>query len=147
MFESFIGQVRKLCNPVMRENGFTHTETRVEDDCCLIDYKKGELYVRIQASANPYDGVPHFNVLLGEGSRQYPACERNCVALWQMIQLINKNGHHTEYCIQDDDVMHHNVIKAVSELQNYHGGFLDGCLNFFHQALQKVNAERRSVHH
>ena len=123
----------------MREHGFKAVDTKTAPHSCIIDYQKGDLYVRLLASDYPDQSAPYFKVRLGEGSREYPDCEHNSLALSQMIQLITKNEHETKYLMHDESTLHHNVIRAVNELQSYHGGFLDGCLDFFHQALRSVN--------
>jgi hypothetical protein len=129
--EFLLSKVFKLISYNVKE----HTSERV--------YIKNKQYVVIHANMNPQDIPNYWNIVLGEGSREFPETDWNKVVLWRFMRTLGQKDA-GEYLISNLDVnkLNEQVRSARNDLQNYGNTFLEGDLDLFYKVRSLMNKER-----
>jgi hypothetical protein len=126
----------------LAERGFKRESKRTDAYSCNIFYGKEDRYVMIRANIHPRDYPPHFNIILGEGSREFPESDWNSVALWRVKNLIEKSDRGAEYGLEEPNAMEDALAEALSDLLKFGESFLSGELKTFRQARSAQNKNR-----
>lgn len=124
------------------ERGFKRESKRTDAYSCNIFYGKEDRYVMIRANIHPRDHPPHFNIILGEGSRKFPESDWNSVALWRVKNLIEKSDRGAEYGLEEPNAIEDVLAEALSDLLKFGESFLSGELKTFRQARSTQNKNR-----
>lgn len=121
--------------------GFRRVVAKSDRSALDVIYQAGDRYVRFQSSSDPRDGPPSLQILLGEGSIEWPESDWNAVALWRMVDR------------GDDDALDQTVnldsfgnataaaVAARNQLEEVHAGFLNDSL----EAFRRVRAGQNRV--
>ena len=138
----FADLVEELFEPLLQANGFSRLSRSVDQYGSTVAYVNEPRYVKLTANIHPHDFPPHFNVVLGEGSTEFPESDWNAVALWRMQRLISGSEQSKEYDISHIDDPRALVAGARADLKKFHGGFLTNDLTLFRQVRARVNRGR-----
>jgi len=122
----------------LASHGFVMVVKAIDKQLFRADYAFGQLYVSLVASRHPRDYPPYFNVVLGEGSLDWPERDWNSVALWRLANYVEHNDEGSEFSLVQLDDTRALVSSARASLERYHCGFLDGDT----QVFRRIRAEQ-----
>jgi hypothetical protein len=126
----------------LAHHGFKRESMKTERYFCDIVFGNGERYVKISANIHPRDYPPYFNVILGEGGRDFLESDWNSIALWRLKNLIQKTDTGSEYGLENPDKLPDLLEQAKSDLLQFGETFLSGDTEFFRQARSEQNKDR-----
>jgi len=112
---------------------------------CERIYINGDRYVRISGDVHPMDFPPHYNIVLGQGSYEWPDTDWNSVALWRIKKSIDPKAKAKEYSLEqlDSDKLEHSLSHAKNELLDYGQQFLTGDIELFNKVRREQNKDRQ----
>ena len=122
--------------------GFKREFKKTDEYFSEILYANGERYVKITANIHPRDYPPHFNIILGEGGRDFFESDWNSIALWRLKNLILQSDTASEYSFENADKIPELLEQARNELLEFGLGFLAGDLELFRKARSEQNKGR-----
>lgn len=122
--------------------GYKRELKKVTDFSCNIIYGNGEKYIKIVANINPRDYPPYFNIVLGEGGRNFFESDWNSIALWRMKRWIKNDPKASEYSLKEPIDLDNLLKTALDDLQTYGISFLSGDMNTFYQVRTDQNKDR-----
>ncbi len=122
--------------------GYKRELKKVSDFGCNIIYGNGEKYIKIIASINPRDYPPNFNIVLGEGGRNFFESDWNSIALWRMKRWIKNDPKASEYSLKEPINLNVLLDAALDDLLTYGISFLSGDMNTFYQVRIDQNKDR-----
>jgi hypothetical protein len=125
----------------LADRGFELLSHKVERDSFRADYRAGLRYVSVRAYADPREAPPYFNVVLGEGSLEWPEADWNAVALWRMRNVLEGDEEGAEYELGSGPLLPL-LTQAVNDLERYGGEFLEGDTTRFRRARASQNRSR-----
>jgi hypothetical protein len=126
----------------LKKYGFQCVRKNIEDYFCEIIYTKGTLYISFEANIHPRDYPPYFNILLGEGSFEWPDYDWNNIAIWHFIKQIKEKKSVHEYSLENSSKVEKNLEKAKRDLTKYGKNFLNGNLLSFYKIRKDINKNR-----
>ena len=123
--------------------GFKLQRRRTEKLSCERIYINGDRYLRM-GNIHPMDSPPHYNIVLGQGSIEWPDCDWNAVALWRIKKKIEPIGKAKEYSLEqmDEDKLTQSLNHAKKQLLNFGKEFLAGDTELFDKVRRKQNRDR-----
>lgn len=132
----------------LARRGFVRLSQKVEGQSFTADYLSGIRYISIKASTDPRDSPPHFNVIMGEGSLEWPECDWNSVALWRLRNFLEQAERGGEYDLSSASNARKSLKQALDDLVSFDGGFLEGNMTAFRKArsLQNQGREPYRIH-
>ncbi len=146
MKNDLIKELGKLALAIFREAlapyGFKRESKKTEEYFCNIVFVNGERYVKISSNIHPRDYPPYFNVVLGEGSREFVESDWNSIALWRLKNLMTNTDTGGEYNLETPDKLPELLEHAKAELLEFGTGFLTGDVELFRQARSEQNKGR-----
>ncbi len=128
----------------LNSRGFESELKEIEDFFCTMIYRKQETYIKISASTHPRDYPNHYNIILGEGSSDWPDTDWNTVALWWIKKEISPDLNAKEYSLTDFEKIDYSLKNAKNELEKYGDSFLNGDLTIFRKVRQRINQQREA---
>ena len=134
--------VVKEFDDLLSKAGFRRLRGGRDEDGFVVNYQSRPRYVSLRANTHPRDYPPSFNIILGEGSLDWPECDWNAVALWRMRNFLEKTDSATEFDIAVVPDAAAFAGNARRQLEEFHGGFLDGDLTIFRKVRANQNRER-----
>lgn len=140
--EEFARVALKEFDKFLGKHGFRCAAHKLEAHSFSADYRSGNRYISIRASTDPRDGPPHFNVILGEGSLDWPESDWNSVALWRLRNFLEQADRGAEYDLAIASSAHQLLEQALSDLVSFEGGFLAGDMTTFRKARSIQNRGR-----
>ena len=140
--ENLKAAVVKEFDELLSKSGFRRSRGEPDEYGFTVNYQSGKRYVSLRANTHPRDYPPSFNIIIGEGSLDWPERDWNAVALWRMRNFLEKNDRGTEFAIEDVADATAFASGARQELEVFHGGFLDGDLSIFRKVRAQQNRER-----
>lgn len=126
----------------LNSRGFESELKEIEDFFCTLIYRKQETYIKISASTHPRDYQNNYNIILGEGSSDWPDTDWNSVALWWIKKEIFPDLNAKEYSLTDFEKIDYSLRNAKNELENYGDTFLNADLTVFRKVRQSINQQR-----
>jgi hypothetical protein len=126
----------------LASHGFKRESKKTEQYFCEIVFGNGERYIKVSASIHPRDFPPYFNVVLGEGPREFLESDWNSIALWRLKNLITSTNTGSEYSLETPDKLPELLNNAKAELLEFGAGFLSGDVGLFRQARLEQNRGR-----
>jgi hypothetical protein len=133
----FVTQVDAVFATALAPFGFTPSEKRHDDDWFASrTYRAGDRYVVINANCHFRDGQPECRVILGDGSTDWPHCDWNSIALWQLT------GTGKNYPIDRVRDIPSVLIMMRSDLLEQAEDFLSGKMDRFLKQRAAHNRER-----
>jgi hypothetical protein len=127
----------------LKQHDFQYVKERTEQYFYEIIYTKKKLYIKFEININPQDYPPYFNILLGDGSIDWPDVDWNCIALWRYIEQSGKKNEMQKYSLEDLSKLEENLKKAKEDLIKYAKNFLNGDLLSFYRIRKDVNKNRK----
>ena len=82
----FAATCAAIFDALLLSHGFTRGAARLEPSFCTQDYCAGTRYITVSVSADPRDPPFYSNVVLGDGSVEWPERDWNSVALWRLAR-------------------------------------------------------------
>jgi hypothetical protein len=83
---AFSAACADVFSPLLLSHGFTPGAARLDPASCQQEYCAGALYIVVSISSDPREPPPYSNVVLGEGSLEWPDRDWNSVALWRLAR-------------------------------------------------------------
>ena len=123
------------------EFGFTTSKTEKDKFFVKRYFACNDRYIAVSLNFHPRDGQPYLNLILGEGSLNWPDSDWNSIALWHLQNHISASTTGSEYVITLDNA-EDQLRKAQKDLLAYHAGFLTGNLAVFNLVRKQVNSAR-----
>lgn len=143
MKKDLIKEFAKLALATFEEalasHGFKRESKKTEQYFCQIVFVNGERYVKISANIHPRDFPPYFNVVLGEGPREFLESDWNSIALWRLKNLVTSTNSGSEYGLESPDKLPELLDHATAELLDFGAGFLSGDVALFRRARSEQN--------
>ncbi|HET6422646.1 MAG TPA: hypothetical protein VFG20_03120 [Planctomycetaceae bacterium] len=126
----------------LRQYGFKRESKKTEKYFCNVVFVNGERYVRITANVHPRDYPPYFNVILGEGPRDFFESDWNSIALWRLKNLKTFTDTGRPYSHVNKENLPELLEHARDELLEFGEDFLSGDVALFHRARSEMNTGR-----
>jgi hypothetical protein len=128
----------------LADNGFKLKRKKTEKLYCERLYINGDRYVKISGNVHPMDFPPHYSIVLGQGSYEWPDCDWNSVALCRIKKTVDPKEKVKEYSLEqlDEDKLGHSLSHSKNELLNYGQGFLSGDIELFEKVRREQNKDR-----
>jgi hypothetical protein len=139
--KEFAELVQEGFDGFLASQGFERVSSKLERNSFRADYRSGTRYVSIRANTDPRDDPPHFNLILGEGSLEWPEADWNAIALWHLRNFLEQAEEGAEYELRNASVTAL-IEQAADDLVKYGGGFLSGDTTAFKQARSVQNKSR-----
>lgn len=126
------------------EYGFKLKRKQTARLFCERIYVNGDRYIKIYGDVHPMDSPPHYNIIFGEGSFEWPDCDWNAVALWKIKKDIDRKQRSKEYSLEKIDKygLQHSLSHARDELLKFGKRFLSGDLGQFDKVRREQNKDR-----
>jgi len=138
----FVEAASEIFDTFLGGHGFKNEVREVEDSICTMVYKRDDLYIKISASVHPRDYPYYYNVILGQGSADWPETDWNSIALWHMKKEVSPELKAEEYSMVDFDKIDLSLENAKCELEKYGDSFLNGELTTFEKVRKSINQQR-----
>lgn len=122
--------------------GFKRESKKRDQYFCGIVFVNDERYIKIEANIHPRDYPPYFNIILGEGSRDFIESDWNSIALWRLKNMITNTDYGSEYSLEGVTDLPGLLEKSKDEMLQYGGKFLSGDTEIFHQTRKAQNKNR-----
>jgi hypothetical protein len=125
--------------------GFKLKRKKTEKLFCERIYINGDRYVGISADVHSRDFPPHYNIVLGQGSFEWPDRDWNSVALWRVKKFIKPEVKAKEFSLEqmNNDKLEHSLSHAKNELLDYGQKFLTGDIELFDKVRREQNKDRQ----
>ena len=128
----------------LASHGFKRESKKTEQYFCEIVFVNGERYVKISANSHPRDFPPHFNIVLGEGPREFLESDWNSIALWRLKNFITSTNTGSEFNLETPAKLPRLLDRAKAELLEFGADFLSGDVALFRQARSEQNRGREA---
>jgi hypothetical protein len=122
--------------------GFKRESKKTDQYFCDIVFANDDRYIKIEANIHPRDYPPYFNIVLGEGPRDFIESDWNSIALWRLKNMITNTDSGSEYSLEDVKDLPGLLDKSKNEMLKYGEKFLSGDTEIFHQARKAQNKDR-----
>ncbi len=122
--------------------GFKKESKKTDQYFCSVIFVNDERYVKVEANIHPRDYPPYFNIVFGEGSRDFVDSDWNSVALWRLKNMITKTDSGGEYSLEGVMDLPGLLEKSKDEMLKYGEKFLSGDTEIFHQTRRAQNKDR-----
>jgi hypothetical protein len=122
--------------------GFKRESKKTDQYFCDIVFVNDERYIKVEANIHPRDYPPYFNIVLGEGPRDFIESDWNSVALWRLKNMITDTDSGREYSLEGVMDLPGLLEKSKDEMLKYGEKFLSGDTDIFHQARKAQNKDR-----
>jgi hypothetical protein len=140
ILKQFRTKIIESFDEILKDYGFIVESKKMENDSCNVIFSNGKLYIRISATTNPRDyPFNSFNIVLGEGSLEFPESDWNSTSLWRIKNFIQKDSIESEYSLKNLD---NEIKKAKNDLLEYGLEFLKLNLDLFN-AVRKLQNQQR----
>ncbi|MDX5396492.1 MAG: hypothetical protein LPK21_09855 [Hymenobacteraceae bacterium] len=120
----FAALAAEIIAPVLAEAGFVPGQLELTTTYCLLPYLHQNRYIIVKADAHP--GNSYFNILLGEGTPEWPDAEWQSVALWRVQQAKAPATNAGEYALTGSKDITPVLQQAATDLKTYASDFLKG---------------------
>ena len=127
---------------LLTKSGFRRIPGEPDEYGFTVNYQSGQRYVSLRANTHPRDYPASFNIILGDGSLEWPECDWNAVALWRMRNFLEKNDRGTEFDLEKPADVAVLAAETRRQLEEFNGGFLDDDLKLFRKVRAQQNRER-----
>lgn len=143
--KAFNKAVGTIFDKSLADYGFKLKKKKTEKQFCERIYVNGDRYLRISGDVHPMDFPPHYNVVLGQGSYEWPDTDWNSVALWRIKKSIDPKTKAKEYSLEqlDNDKLDYSLNHAKNELLNFGQKFLTGDIELFDKVRIEQNKDRQ----
>ncbi len=138
----FVETASEIFDTLLDNHGFKNEIKEVENSFCTMIYKRDDLYIKISASIHPRDYPYYYNIIIGQGSTDWPETDWNSIALWHIKKEISPELKAKEYSLVDFDKIDFSLKNAKCELEKYGDSFLNGELTTFEKVRQAINQQR-----
>ena len=138
----FVEDAKKIFDSLFSRHGFASNEAITKEYSAEIIYRKNNQYIKINANFHPRDYPPYFNVILGEGSTEWPESDWNSAALWRMKERLFPGIKSGEYQLKNLESFLRALLISKSDLEKYAEGFLMGDLTLFKEVRANQNRSR-----
>jgi len=135
---------------ILAGHGFSRGAARTTPTYCSQQYLAGERYIEINANVDYRDAPFAANVILGEGSPEWPERDWNAIALWRLVEHEFPAARAADACnyrIGERDDLSKTLaplfMRARGELLQYARPFLSGDLVAFLRVRAAQNTERQ----
>ena len=117
--------------------------SKVEKDKFFVKkyYECNDRYIAVSLNFHPRDGQPYLNLILGEGSPNWPDSDWNSIAIWHLQNHLSGSTAGSEYAITLENA-ENQLKRALKDLLTYHTGFLSGNLDVFYLVRKQINSAR-----
>jgi hypothetical protein len=136
----------KLATTAFKEplanHGFRFESVKTEAYSCEVVFVNAARYIKIAANSHPRDAPPSFNVVLGEGGRDFFESDWNSVALWRLKNLMLQSEAGSEYRLGSLESTPALIELALADLLEFGAGFLNGDLEAFRKTRSIQNTSR-----
>lgn len=140
--KAFLKTVLDTFSDLMSKHGFKKESKKLVIHGCIVTYKNGERYIQVEVNVHPHDYPYYWNILLGEGSLEWPEYDWNHIALWHIKNYFNE-GDGSEYKIDlDKTTIRKTILVGKRDLEKYGEDFLKRDLKLFYKLRSKMNKER-----
>jgi hypothetical protein len=126
----------------LRQYNFNCTKERKEQYFYEIIYTKQKLYIKFVINIKPEDYPPYFNVVLGEGSIDWPDADWNSIALWHYLKQVKEGDIIKNYSTEGLSKLNESLKIAKEDLTKFGKDFLKGDLASFYQIRKNINQKR-----
>ena len=126
----------------LAKHGFTLESVKTEQYSCGIVFVNAERYVKITADSDPRNPPPYFNIILGEGGRDFFESDWNSIALWRLKKFMLQSETGSEYGLGSPESTPELIEQSFAELLEFGSGFLNGDLEAFRQTRSMQNKDR-----
>lgn len=140
--EDFANLAVEAFDRILADYGFRRISKKLEGHFFTADYVSGSRYISLRANTHPRDFPPYFNVVLGEGSMDWPECDWNSVALWRLRNFLEPAADAAEYDLENAPDANRLIAEASADIVSFHGGFLEGDVKGFRTARAAQNRMR-----
>lgn len=135
--QDFVRLADDAFGDLVRTWGFEPAGARHEADWhCSRMYQTGERYIEVSADAHVRDGEPWCNVVLGEGSMDWPERDWNSVALRRLTE------DESEWRLESWEAMPALLEAMRKSLERGAEDFLRGDLDRFRRVRSEMNRKR-----
>lgn len=138
----FVDNASLIFDDFLGIHGFEIESKEIEDFFCTMIYRKQTTYLKISASTHPRDYPNHYNLILGDGSSDWPDTDWNSIALWRIKEEVSPELKAKEYSLSNFNKIDYNLKNAKNELEKYGNSFLNGDLTLFKKVRQDINKLR-----
>lgn len=138
---AFVTSSQDLMAGWLADFGFSREEKEVSHYTADVSFIHGTRYVRLSASCDPRDAPSYCNVVLGEGSLQWPEVDWNGVALWRLARDEGKSRA-AEYLLDGEATVPELVGRMRADLERYGLEFLRGDVAKFRRVRAETNRAR-----
>jgi hypothetical protein len=145
-----------LCSPIFDEGlrgyGFKRTARKIERHFCSHTYLKElapepDHYLKVAVNTYFLDAPNYVSITLGEGSIEWPECDWNGIALWQMIEQYDperiRKAQGDLYGLRYLEELGSVLRAAAVDLFQYGRGFLSGDLSLFRKIRAEITRSRK----
>ncbi len=122
--------------------GFKRESKKTEEYFFNAVFVNDTRYVKILANIHPRDYPPYFNIVLGEGGRDFFEADWNSIPLWRMKESIQNTATTGQYTLEHPEDIPRLIELARDELFEFAAEFLNGDLKTFKQARAEQNRSR-----
>lgn len=136
----FLTSALQIFQPLQTTYGFTLSENSHDEFFAEIIFTSKSRYVKIHVNSHPHDYPYYINVVLGEGSLDWPETDWNSVALWRLKQKTVNEAF--EYLLKSEDDVQTKIEMAFSDLIEYGKGFLNNDLQLFYEIRREQTRAR-----
>ncbi len=142
-----LGEFKELAlttfSAVLAKHGFERESQEIKEYSCHIIFGNGKRYIKISANIHPMDYPPYYNVILGEGRRDFPDSDWNAIALWRLMRHIQQTDTAGMYPLGPSVDLAETLERARDELLEFGISFLKGDLAIFKQVRALQNQNRK----
>ncbi len=141
---AFNDTVGTIFDKTLNEYGFKLRRKKNEKHFCQRIYINGDKYIKIAGDIHPMDFPPHYNIVLGQGSIQWPDCDWNAIPIWLIKKEIDPKKRSNEYSLEilEDEKILNSLNHAKDELFDYGKEFLINDLKLFDKLRKEQNRDR-----
>ncbi len=106
-------------------------------------YARSKQYIVIRVNIHPRDIPEYWNIVMGEGSKEFPEADWNKVPLWSFMKELGQKDA-KEYLLVNlgADGFSKQVSTAKIDLEKYGRSFLDNDLDLFYKVRSSINKDR-----
>ena len=137
----FVRNVQDLIVPWLAGFGFSQGETEVDRWAARVSFTNAERYVYLSASSDPRDPPSHCNVVIGEGTLEWPEVDWNGVALWRVAR--DQGDRSASWYPFEAGVAGADVVGRMrADLERHALAFLHGDVSSFRRVRAEMNRGR-----
>jgi predicted HNH restriction endonuclease len=126
-----------IFDKVLMDYGFKVGRKKISKFSIDKVYTNGDRYVRLFVEVDSSSYPPPLNIILGQGSIEWPDCDWNAIGFWRL-----KKELMTAEIEEKDEISTSDLNKLAIELITYAEGFLKGDLTLFYKLRKEQNINR-----